>query len=286
MSKPIKIVVSGARRSDGDAPTVEDLLSQINDFVSMLSEVEGAILSENSKEIDWRVTRATSNSPLTFELTPTSINHAMNIDRLAGNVIAATANGFQKLQQGDERPLYFTEKVLDRATKVYRRITNGLSRTEVDFSEYKGAPTFQAEPANAHEMLKRIDAVRTPKPLAHKELGQIEGYITKVEIDGFGRPVVWLRLRLDSKVVKCVSASRGLEKIGHIELSDLLKGIRVQAFGTIHYKDLETISSVDVEQVSLFKHDNELPGLDDILEPNFTDGLLAEDYLEALHKDG
>ena len=43
MTKPIKVTVSGTDYRGGDAPTVEDLLAQIKDFVHVLREVEDAV---------------------------------------------------------------------------------------------------------------------------------------------------------------------------------------------------------------------------------------------------
>ena len=70
MAKPIKIVINGPAGERTDAPTTEDFLSQIRDFLDVLQGVEKAALPEQSKHLVWRVTDATMNSPITLELTP------------------------------------------------------------------------------------------------------------------------------------------------------------------------------------------------------------------------
>lgn len=286
MTKPIRITVTGDDHRGGDAPTVEDLLSQIQDFVHVLREVEEAVSEGGPEEIVWRVTNATKNSPLTFEVTPTARRHAMNIDGRAAMVVQATARGFRHLYRTGERPRYFNDQVIDRAAKVYARVTNGLATTKVDFSEYEDSPEFVATPETAREVAPKLEAVKRPAPVAHRELGSLEGYISRVELDGYGRPLVWLKSRLDGQVIKCIAADRGLDRIGHLEVSEVLKGMRVQVHGLINYKDLETISSIEVDGVHVYEPDDNLPHFRDIVSPNFTNGVEASAYLERLRIDG
>ena len=285
MNKPIRIKVSGTDHRGGDAPTVEDLLAQIQDFVFILREVEDAVSDGSSNEIVWRVTDATRKSPLTFEVTPTPKKYAMNIDRRAEKVVQATAKGFQHFATG-ERPTYFTDQVVDRATRVYARVTNGLATTDVDFSDYDDAPNFNATPDCARDVMRKLDAVKRPAPVAHRELGSLEGFISKVELDGRDRPIVWLKSRLDGQLVKCISDAKGLDRIGHFELIEVIKGLRVRVHGLLNYKDLEQIASIEVEGVHVFEADENLPDHDKIVSPNFTNGVEASEYLKRLHSDG
>ena len=286
MTKPIRITVSGTDHRGGDAPTVEDLLAQIQDFVFVLREVEDAVSGGGPDEIVWRVTNATRNSPLTFEVTPTPKRHAMNIDMRATKVIQTTARGLAQLARTGERPAYFTDQVVDRATKVYARVTNGLAATTVDFSDYEGAPNLNATPDSARDVARKLNAVKRPAPTAHRELGSLEGFISKVELDAFGRPLVWLKSRLDGQLVKCVAQDKGLDRIGHFEVSEILRGMRVRVHGLITYKDVEVIASIDVEGVHVFEADNNLPDHHKIVSSNFTRGVEASEYLERLHSDG
>ena len=114
VEKPIKITI---RSSDGgtDAPTVNDLLGQVEDFVHILEGVEEFIASDGKKEIVWRVTDASKNSPLTFEITPFADNPAMNITNRVMEVESAAIGGLSALQRGVTRPMHFTDTVLRRA---------------------------------------------------------------------------------------------------------------------------------------------------------------------------
>lgn len=286
MAEPIKIIVRGTDHGDGDAPTVEDLLSQIQDFVSVLHGVESAVAEDGKKEIVWRVTNATKSSPLTFEVTPYPKKHAMNIDQRASMVVSATATGLQQIATTGERPMYFTDQVVEKAERVYTRVMNGLAETVVDFSAYEDAPILRVDKQTAQQSVDRILELRKPRPVAHRELGSLEGHIAKVELDGFDRPIVWLKSRLDRQLVKCVASDSGLDRIGHLKVAKVFQGLRVRVHGLLNYKSLEQVASIDVEGIHVFEPDSELPDAATIVSPNFTCGVEASAYLEALREDG
>jgi len=286
LTKPIKITVKGTDHRGDDTPTVDDLLTQIQDFVFILREVESVISENGQGQIVWHVTNVTKNSPLTFEITPYPKHYAVNVDNRAEQVVSATANGFKEISDTGQIPMYFSKQVVDRAVKVYSRVTNGLASTMVDFSEYEDAPNFEATPQIARQAVSRIQEAQKPAPIAHRELGSLEGYIAKIELDGFGRPLVWLRSRLDGQIVKCVSSKKGLDRIGHFEVDEVLRGLRVRVHGLLNYKDLDQISTIDVEGVHVFEPDKDLPKIGSIVAPGFTGGMEASAYLEALRKDG
>lgn len=285
MAKPIKITVRGSDIRGDDAPTVEDLLSQIQDFVAVLHSVESAVAEDGKEEIVWRVTDATRNSPLTFEVTPYPKTHAMNIDRRAVEVVTATARGLEQIAKTGERPMYFSDQVINRAERVYARVTNGLAETRVDFSAYDAVPNLEVNRNSAKSTIRRIEEFRAPQPIAHREIGSLEGFVAKVELDGFQRPIVWLRSRLDGQLVKCVASDGGLDRIGHFEVMEVLKGKRVRVYGLLHYKSFELIASIEVEGVHVFEADDELPDATSIVSPGFTGGVESSAYLEALRQD-
>jgi hypothetical protein len=79
MSDPIRLTIRG-HGAETDAPTVEDLLAQIADWIGILRGVEEAIAEDGSAEIEWRVTGAGKSSPLAFELTPFPRRHGVNVE--------------------------------------------------------------------------------------------------------------------------------------------------------------------------------------------------------------
>ncbi len=77
-----------------------------------------------------------------------------------------------------------------------------------------------------------------------------------------------------------------MDRIGHFEVAEVLKGLRVRVHGLIHYRDLEQVTAIDVEGVNVYESDDQLPCYESIVSPDFTDGVEAVQYLEALRQDG
>ncbi|MGH1576387.1 hypothetical protein [Planktotalea sp.] len=279
MAKPIKIVVKGTETAGDDSPTVEDLLSQVQDQVDILKEVEGAIAGDTGSELVWRVTNVTKNSPISFEITPFPKTHGMNIDNRAVEVVAATAGGLASIASGGGRPLHFTDKVLKKINGFSKRVTNGLSGTEIDFSGYDDARNFEITPRTASQTIAEIEKIVRPATKPYREIGSIEGYVKAVGRDGFGRPVVTITTRLDRQDVKCISSDAGLDKIGHLEVGKVIKGLRIKLHGLLLYKAPSVLDHIEVERTEIFPDEDKLPSILDLIDPEFTGGKLSVDYI-------
>ncbi len=288
MAKPIRIVVKGSDCLGNDAPTVDDLFSQILDQVDILREVEDAIAGEGSEQLVWRVTSVSKNSPIMFEITPFPKIYGTDIENRAAQVVKATAQGFHKLNEGNVRPSHFTDKVLNKIVGVNERIMNGLAATEIDFSGYEGAPSWSLSRKTARSTIKRIDRLKSPPMKPHRELGSVEGFVKTVGRDGHGRSKITLTTRLDRKDVKCASArgEQGLDEIDHLKVGKVTKGLRIRVHGVLHFKASNVLDRVDVERVELFPFLEDLPSVEDLIDPEFTDGLTSVEFIRRARDDG
>jgi hypothetical protein len=223
MSDPIRLTIRG-RGAETDAPTVEDLLGQISDWMAILRGVEEAIAEDGSTEIEWRVTGAGKSSPLAFELMPFPRRHGMNIEGRTGGVKEHVSRGLQLLRSRSERPSYFTDPVLEKAERLFQRLTNGLDLTTTDFGD--GFPRVEIARDDARIRAANTLAVRAPKDKPYREIGSVEGALQPVERDGCGRPVLYVRLRLDGETVVCLA--RG-DAENEAEPGGLAQGLRRSA---------------------------------------------------------
>ena len=285
MADPIKITIKGSGADGNDAPTVDDLLLQIQDFAAILKGIDSAISGKPEQNIVWRVTNVTKNSPLAFELTPYPINPQMNIDERAEDVIVATSNALTLVQTKAERPKHANDRVLNRVEKLFNRVANGLDETVVDFGEYEKAEPVILSKREATETVKRINEIKKPKELNYRELGSVEGIITRIERDGHGRSIVWLKTRLDDENVKCIAAGNAANRIGHVEIERVWEGLRVRITGILTYKGLGILQEVTADNVQFFESDDKLPAIDDILDAEFAKGVESVTYLKNLRQD-
>jgi hypothetical protein len=279
MSDPIRFTIR-AQNAETDAPTVEDLLAQIGDWNSILRGVEQAIAEDGASEIEWRVTGASKNSPLEFELTAFPRRHGMNIERRTKQVKREISTGLSGLRSKPERPSYFTEPVLEKAERLFERVTNGLSLTKIEFGD--DLPNIEITPSEAKLTARNITAVRKPKEKPYREIGSLEGTLQRVERDGYGRPLLYVKLRVSGEIVKCIARGSAQSEVEHHEIADIWRNKRVRVFGTIYYKALGQITQVESDAVQFLRPREELPRADDIIDENFTGGLKSEEYLERL----
>jgi len=279
MGDPIRFTIR-AQNAETDAPTVEDLVAQIGDWNSIVRGVEEAIAEDGVSEIEWRVTGASKNSPLAFDLTAFPRRHGMNIERRTRRVKEAISTGLSALRSKPERPSYFTEPVLEKAEKLFERVTNGLSLTKIEFGD--DLPTTEITPPEAKLAAKNVSAVRKPKEKPYREIGSVEGTLQRVERDGYGRPLLHVKLRVSGETIKCIARESAQSEVEHHEIADIWKNKRVRVFGTIYYNALGQIMQVESDAVQFLRPREELPQASEIVDENFTGGLKSEEYLERL----
>lgn len=278
MANPIKVIIKGTDADGTDAPTVDDLLGQVRDFVEILLGVERA-LEPDGNQIVWRVTDITRNSPISVELTPFPTDHAAFVGYRASRVELATSEGLAALQGGELRPAYFTDDVLPKARKMHERVTNGLAETKIRFASLpKVAPTVIGGESARRVVTTAAEAQQATATHQWRELGSLEGYFARAELDGFGRPVLWFRSRMDNAVIKAVANGEAIRQLEHTQLGEVWSGARIRVYGIVHYKGDGAVDHLDadyIEQVNTIG----LPGLDDIIDENFAGGLTTEEFL-------
>ncbi len=279
-TRPLQLVVSG-KAAENDAPTVEDLLGQLRDFVMVLHDVERAIASDNGGEIEWRVTNARRNSPLALEITPFPKHFGMNIDRRAIEVREHTARGLAILRQTGERPTYFSDDALASASRLFTRVTNGLATTEIDFGE--GLPPVALTSETARLAAANVARALGPAERPYRELGSVEGYFNSLKRDRRDRPLLYIRARATGETVRCVVRGAALREVERHQIGDVWKpGRRMLVTGVIRFKEPGRIEEIVASDVRLLRDRSKQPRVEDIIDRDFTAGLSSEAYLEAI----
>lgn len=277
MAKPVRLVITGTADTVSDAPTVDDLLGQIRDLTDVFQGVEKALLPERGGGLVWRVTDASMNSPLSIELTPYGTDPTATVSERAAKVERATAEGLEALRRGEPRPAFFTDDVLPKARRLYMRALNGLADTTIQF-EADVADTIVMDRPAAKEVEHGAEVAVGNASIPYREIGSVEGFITKPELDGFGRAILRFKSRLSGAEVKAYASGEAFHQVEALRLSDVWHGARVRVYGLIHYKALGQIEVINASGLELLDAEP-LPGIDDILDASFTGGLSTEDFL-------
>lgn len=281
MAKPIRITIKGSDDTGTDAPTVDDFLGQVRDFLGVLQGVEKAVSEDGENELVWRVTNAQMNSPIWVEVTPFAKNPAIYADARADKVERAAMEGLRAIKTGEQRPRYFNDEVMKKARTIHARVTNGLADTVFAFDDSISTEpvVIDRESARKVEAAHRAAILQAPQP--YRELGSIEGFLSKAELDGFGRAILRFRSRLDGVEIKATATGRAFHQLESLRLSDVWQGLRVRVYGTINYRGLGDIEGLNATGIEVLDQ-VPLPSFADIVDENFTGGLRSEDYLAEL----
>lgn len=277
--RTIKIEIVG-RGPETDAPSVDDLLDQLRDYFDILRSVEEAVAEDGGAEIEWRVVDAGKNSPLSVEAGAFARQYAMNVDRRAQLVATHTARGMYALQVSAERPPFFDDRTLAKAERFFERVTNGLAETTVDYGA--DLPVTKLDRGMARAASANVQAILRPPLKTYIDKGSIEGTAHGFDRDGWGNPVLKVKRRGTGEEIRCRLAGQALDEIERRQVGEVWRNARVLLYGTIHYKAFDRISRVDAHTIRFLRSPSELPGLDDVVDENFTGGLRSEDYLEKL----
>lgn len=281
MAKPIKITIKGSDETGTDAPTVDDFLGQVRDFLSVLQGVEKAVSEDGENELVWRVTNAQMNSPIWVEVTPFAKNPAIYVEARAEQVERVVMEGIIAVKNGDQCPRYFNDDVMAKARKIHSRVTNGLSDTTFSFDASIAQYPVVIDRDAARKVETSYRAAIAAQPVPYRELGSIEGFVSKAELDGFGRAVLRFRSRLDGNEIKAVATGRAFQQLEQLRLSDVWHGVRVRVYGTISYRSLGVVDGLSATGIEVLDQSS-LPSMDDIIDENFTGGLKSETYLAKL----
>lgn len=282
MNKIVRFTIAG-HAPDTDAPSVEDLLDQLRDYVDILRGVEEAAAGIPGSAIVWRVVEASRNSPVTFGIEAYPRLYATNIDQRVAIVLAETAEGLDALRTRPERPRHFTNDVMRKARKIAERVTAGIGAVQVDFGP--GLPRIELTPSAARHAIQNVEAVLAKPHKAYQEVGSIEGYLNAVELDGFNRRVAQVQDRATGELIKCIiprTAAQVALDISNRQIADVWGRVRIQVMGRIHYNGPGDIEYLEVQDVRFFRPRHELPQIDDVIDETFTSGLRSEDYLERM----
>lgn len=279
----IKLAIAGELRNGVDAPSPEDLLGQVKDFVDMLRVIEQAMASNGKTSLDWRITAATTNSPITFEVTPYPNMIAANFDRRAVEVERAASRGLLDLARGNPAPSFFTPPVLARAKMLFARVRKRLANTAIHFPDIIYDAPIEIDRVTAERLHQMDEMAAKETPATYRELGSVEGFISRLDRDENGRPILYVRRRLDGMVIKATCNGDAFYPLDFVLLRDVWHGVRVRLFGLLTYEHEDKINNFQVDYLEILDK-CPLPTIDDIVDPQFTAGLTSEEYLEEIRR--
>jgi len=261
--------------------TIHDAMRQVSDFFEILTPDE-----QSGGGLVWKLSIASTNSPLTVVGQAASFDPAIDVTMIARLQKQAAAEQLRSLAAG-RRPISAISK---RCQPIYRRIMqrniNGIGQTDAIFDGLESAIFITPDSAaSAIDALTREESAFDALLLTDRgreEIGSIEGHLLEVGTN-YNKPAILVRERTSGAEVWCLVDAGLKEKISQeSRFEDVWDHKRVIVRGRISFNKQGAI--VRVLATSVTGVSPRQMTLNDIKDPNFTDGLSAVEYLERLRE--
>ncbi|MFS0737576.1 hypothetical protein ABC347_11045 [Sphingomonas sp. 1P06PA] len=279
MTTTIELSIAG--RGENDAPRLDDLIGQLQDFFSMVNGVAASIAGDDIQRFDWQVIGLSKNSParIVVEAVPTP-GHAEGPE-LAAAARNATMVGLYELAVSSDRPVYFSDNVIEAADRFARRLFRGLAETRI---EGGNLTALRMAPTEASRAINNITLITERAPVStYRELGSVEGYIQNVGTDGYGRPYIIVKSRVSGADARCFLSGDALRQLESTPVAEVVwRQRRVTARGLLRYRSPGRLSSAEIDELVFEDSRQRLPQLRDIIDLNFTGGASSSEYLERV----
>ncbi len=265
---------------------LDDAFQQVLDFLQVAEDAK-AHLGWSSFDFEWRLEKASANSPLSVTaiaapvvagaLAASIIGHVDEVEKLA-------AGAFNNVARGMPAPSWLTPDGTASLAQIHRRATNGISATTFDFGQVTSPVSITTEVAVAAlPSLERV-SIAAPEQFPLRVVhGEIDGRLVSVG-RWRGHPAFQIT-SAQYGLIWCVVPELLMERFGGEQtLSDVWKGKRVSVPGRIFYG--QNGKPTRIEAVDIRPREVPDINIDDLLDDQFTAGLDPVDYLDKLHGGG
>jgi len=264
-----------APKEHPDVLDIQDAMRQVLDEFTLLTP-EG----KDSGEVVWRLILASANSPLVVTAEAVSLHSDVDISLLATAQIKSFAKNLRELRDG-RMPRAWSAKKVAIATAVIRRNFNGIGATEVIFDEDE--PAIRIDPPTAKESIAKLEQAPIHQFHRHTERGAVEGNLIDITTY-YSEPAIRIKEHGTGAEIICTITQDTVEKINAaIHADDVWHNRRVSVHGSLNYDDQGRIMRVLSESVAIIPPPRDVT-IDDLRDPEFTDGLDAAEYLERLRE--
>lgn len=284
-AKTIKLTI-GDKGAEGFPATI---LDQVKDAICLLESVDKSQDKDGEGGIQWLLKGMSMKSPLQITIVPAPTQQLAKskVSQRASKVAQGLTKIMDHLESGESKS---SSKGYDQASlgslkRLIGRVHKESLATKFDFSEYGLFKPVIITKANVPQLSENAKKLKISKFI---EFGSIEGYVKEVERMANKEPCVIIEERLHGQKIKCTFKKGSQKDLLDKTLDNLLKGMRVLFHGQISYKsrsDLEKVDHVIVEETKLFPPDSELPDIEDLYDPNYTEGEDPVAYIRKLRDD-
>ncbi|MGE0037347.1 MAG: hypothetical protein AB7S93_17140 [Xanthobacteraceae bacterium] len=261
-----------------DVLTVQDAMRQVLDVFDLLTGGP-----EGGQGVQWRLVRASTNSPFFAEGEAVSFEPAVDISVVARAQKIAAAQGLKQIAEG-YIPEQWDDNRLKAAKRLYQRNLNGVGATDIDF---QNVDKVLVTPRFAQGAISVLSATLPAlglydMPRTRGEIGSVEGVFEHLSTYR-NQPAIGITDARTGSIVWCVLGQELQSKFADkAQFEDFWKHSRVAVRGWIRYGASGNIVYVMADEIT--RIETKAVPLTAIRDAHFTGGLSTSEYLDRFRE--
>jgi hypothetical protein len=269
--------------SDAGLLSVADAMQQVLDSMRLFEDAQTALGTPN-ESFEWKLEKASTNSPFTVVAIAQPVNHSVDISVAVSRVKQNVSDGIRDLIERGATAPWMTQGSVAIATNIFARNRNGIGETSIEF-DVDNVVSIKRQQAEAGiRAIESINVMMLDQDIpARVSFGEIEGVMVAVGRYR-NRPSLQIRTELYG-FIWCPLQERLIDQFGSEHaMREVWDGKTIAVQGRINYavggRKIALIDTFDIREITA------APPLDlsTVLDPNFTSGMDPHEYLEKLHE--
>ena len=169
-------------QSDDDLLRVSDAMQHVIDYIKLFEEAEHAIASPN-ESFEWRLERASANSPFTVVARAEPMHPAVDVSSQVQKVKAEFSSGIRGLIENSELPYWMGPEAIKLARAAFFRNQNGIGSTKIKIADNETLSIDRKQADSGMKAISGISAIDVQSDLgARTAFGEIEGQMVAADV--------------------------------------------------------------------------------------------------------
>ena len=240
------------------------------------------LLTAGDSSVEWRLSKATTNSPFYAEGEAVSFEPAVDITVVARAQKQFVSDGMREIAEG-RVPEGWDDKRLKTAKRLYERNLNGVGATSIDFQQNGEIVLTPKFAQTAVAVLSKAPTLGLYEfPRIKGEVGSIEGVFAHLSTYR-NQPAIGIVESRTKTIVWCVLSPELQAKFADkADFEDFWQHSRVMVRGRIRYNANRSILFAVADDIS--RIETKAVPLTAIRDPSFTSGLSVSEYLDRFRE--
>ncbi|MCR4268754.1 hypothetical protein [Nitratireductor sp. ZSWI3] len=277
-----RFTITVAPTTADDSLSIRDAMQQVLDTLAIFEAAERSFGSPR-EEFVWRLQRASTNSPFTVVAFAEAKNPTVDVSAHVERVKSTVSSGIQEIVERGTAPAWLTPPEAEIVSGVFRRHSNGIGLTEIDFEQGNVVVLDRQRSTAGLQTLAAINAaIDVVSGLSEREAyGEIEGVM--VAAGRYRRrPAIQIQTELYG-FTWCQLSEKLVKQFGNEhQMADVWEGRTIGVTGVLHYAGGAKLTYIDAHSMREVI-EAERVDLDSVMDPNFTAGIDPHEYLRRLH---